>query len=684
MADRNSVAKRVIKLRRLINESDHRYYVLDNPVISDAEYDKLFRELEDLESRFPELLRPDSPTQRVGGEALKVFTSVQHRPPMQSLNNCFDADELREFDRRIREGLARERIEYVAEPKLDGLAVALIYDHGLFTCGATRGDGETGEDVTANLKTVRTVPLRLMGNPPARIEVRGEIYMPRGGFEKMNHDLKAAGERPFVNPRNAAAGSLRQLDPKLTAKRPLAFFAYAHGTFRGWEAPNTHAAVLSQFHKWGFPVSDLISIVQGFEGCLSYYTTMMERRSELEFDIDGVVYKLNELAARSELGSVARAPRWAIAYKFPAEEAVTILENVEFQVGRTGALTPVARLKPVFVGGATVSNATLHNIDEIHRKDIHIGDTVVVRRAGDVIPEVRSVIKESRPKNARQVRLPMKCPVCDAPVVRPEGEAIARCSAGLTCQAQLHGALIHFASRKAMDIDGLGEKLLSQLVNDGYVHSPADIYLLDQKTLAALERMGEKSALNVVQSIERSKTTTLPRFLYALGIPGVGDTTARTVAHYFGTFDALQKAAKSDAETVNAQDKTARCPHFQKIPDIGPIVAANVVSFLTEPRNSTVIDSLLRNGVHWPEQEELSGDALSGLTFVVTGRIDGMSRDGVTALIEQHGGRVAGSVSRKTDWLIAGPDPGGKLEKARNLGVQVTDFEGLQRMIARR
>ena len=683
MADRTSAARRVIKLRRLLNECDRQYYVFDSHVISEAEYDRLFRELKDLESRFPELLDPDSPTQRIGGEALKGFATVQHSPPMQSLNNCFDADELQEFDRRIREELDREQIEYVAEPKLDGLAVALIYERGLFAYGATRGDGETGEDVTANLKTVRTVPLRLKGNVPARIEVRGEIYIPRRGFERMNHDLEVAGERTFVNPRNAAAGSLRQLDPKLTAKRPLAFLAYAHGAFRGWKVPDTHVEILSQFRNWGFPISDLTRVVQGVDGCLTYYTTMMKCRSELAFDIDGVVYKLNELSARAELGSVARAPRWAIAYKFPAEEAVTILENVEFQVGRTGALTPVARLKPVFVGGATVSNATLHNIDEIHRKDIHVGDTVVVRRAGDVIPEVRSAIRELRPKGARQVRLPIKCPVCDAVVVRPEGEAVARCSAGLTCPAQLHGALIHFSSRKAMDIDGLGEKLLSQLVNDGYVHSPADLYLLDAKKLASLERMGKKSALNVIESIERSKTTTLPRFLYALGIPGVGDTTARTIAHYFGTFEALQKAAALDVATIHSSDKKARCPHFQRIPDIGPIVGENAVSFLTEPRNRAVIDSLLSKGVHWPENEPSSGQALSGLNFVVTGRIEKMSRDEVTALIEDNGGRVAGSVSRKTDWLVAGSDAGGKLEKARNLGVQVIDIDGLKRMIAR-
>lgn len=682
--DRTSAAQRVAELHQLLNECDYRYYVLDNPTISDAEYDGLFRELQDLEARFPDLLRLDSPTQRVGGEPLKGFATVRHRPPMQSLANCFSADELREFDRRIRDQLVNEPIEYVAEPKFDGLAVALIYDHGVFARGATRGDGETGEDITENLRTVHTIPLRLRGPAPVRVEVRGEIYLPLKEFEQMNRDLQIAGERTFVNPRNAAAGSLRQLDPKLTAKRPLAFFAYAHGESREWKVPETHAAILTQFRNWGFPVSDLTQVVQGIDDCLGYYTAMMKRRSDLAFEIDGVVYKLNELAARSELGSVARAPRWAIAYKFPAEEAITVLENVEFQVGRTGAVTPVARLKPVFVGGATVSNATLHNIDEIHRKDIHVGDTVVVRRAGDVIPEVVSVIRELRPEGAQEVRLPIHCPVCAAPVVRPEGEAVARCSAGLTCPAQLHCALIHFASRKAMDIEGLGEKLLSQLVSLDYARSPADIYSLDQATLAALDRMGQKSALNVVQAINRSKATTLARFLYALGIPGVGDTTARTIARYFGTFAALQKAAESDVATIHAPDEKARCPHFQKIPDIGPVVAANVASFLTEPRNRDVIDSLMSAGVHWPQSESVSGDVLAGLTFVVTGKIEGMSRDGVTALIEEGGGRVAGSVSRKTDYLVAGSDAGNKLETARNLGVPVIDLKGLQRMMTRR
>lgn len=681
--DRSSAVPRLTELRRLLNEYDYRYYVLDNPVISDAEYDSLFRELQALEASFPELLCSDSPTQRVGGEPLKSFATVQHHPPMQSLSNCFSTDELREFDRRMRQELSRERIEYVGEPKLDGLAVALTYDHGVFACGATRGDGEVGEDVTENLRTVHTVPLRLRGTVPVLIEVRGEIYMPRRGFDQMNRVLEKVCERMFVNPRNAAAGSLRQLDPKLTAKRPLAFFAYGHGASEGWSIPETHSAILSQFRDWGFPVSDLTQVVQGVDGCLAYYTTLMKCRSDLGFDIDGVVYKLNELAGRSELGSVARAPRWAIAYKFPAEEAVTIVENVDFQIGRTGAVTPVARLKPVFVGGATVSNATLHNIDEIRRKDIRVGDTVVVRRAGDVIPEVGSVIKELRPHCAPEVRLPTACPVCGAPVIRAEGEAVARCSAGLTCPAQLHGALSHFASRKAMDIEGLGEKLLGQLVNGAYVHSPADIYSLDLAKLSALDRMGDKSARNVIQAIERSKTTNLPRFLYALGLPGVGDTTARTIARHFGTFEALQKAAESDVSTIHAPDQKVRCPHFQKITDIGPIVAANVVSFLTEPRNRAVIDALRGAGVHWPQSESVSETALSGLTFVVTGTIEGMSRDDVTSLIEGHGGRVAASVSRKTDYLVAGSDAGTKLEKARDLNIQVIDFKELQKLMRR-
>lgn len=674
---------RAAALRRELAEHNHRYYVLDDPSIPDAEYDRLFRELQQLESEHPELRAEDSPTQRVGGAPLQEFEPVRHAVPMLSLDNCFSEGELRDFDRRVRQGLNRERPSYVAEPKLDGLAVSLLYENGHLLRGATRGDGETGENITANLRTIRAIPLTLRGEGyPTRLEVRGEVYMPREGFRLMNARLEAEGHKPFVNPRNAAAGSLRQLDSRLTAKRPLSFFAYALAQIEGGPLFDSHFEVMDGLRAWGFPVSALIEKLDGVDACLDYYERIGRARSTLAFDIDGVVYKLDDLAGREELGYRSRAPRWAIAHKFPAEEAVTTLRDVEFQVGRTGALTPVARLEPVFVGGVTVSNATLHNMDEVVRKDIHIGDQVIVRRAGDVIPEVKGVIVERRPDDARAVEQPLACPVCGGKVEREEGESAARCTNGLSCRAQLHGALLHFVSRRAMDIDGLGDKLLSQLIDAGEVKSPADIYRLDAEKLAGLERMGDKSAQNLVDAIERSKQTTLDRFLYALGVPQTGESTARELARHFGELDALLTAAQTDLPTAHAERDKDRCPLLQAVPDIGPIVAAHLCHFFTEAQNLEVIDRLRAAGVHWPriEQAPIEGP-LAGQSFVITGSLPGMSRDEASALIEAQGGKVSGSVSKKTDYVLAGEAAGSKLAKAEKLGVPVIDLDALRRLI---
>lgn len=678
----SKAAARAAALRALLHEHNHRYYVLDDPSISDAEYDALFLELQTLEAEHPELLTPDSPTQRVGGAPRADFQPVRHRLPMLSLRKANDEDELRDFDRRVRETLAREAVEYTAEPKLDGLAVSLIYRDGVLIQGATRGDGETGEDITENLRTIHRIPLQLRGTGvPPLVEVRGEVYLPLEGFRRWVEDANARGERAPVNPRNAAAGSLRQLDSRVTAQRPLAFYAYGVGYSEGWSAPARHSEVLAQLRDWGFPVSDLIEIVEGAEGCQRYFEAMGRRRASLAFDIDGVVFKLDDLAGREELGTVAREPRWACAYKFAAEEAQTVLENVEFQVGRTGAITPVARLRPVFVGGATVSNATLHNMDEVARKDVRIGDTVVVRRAGDVIPEVKEVVLSLRPPDARAVALPAACPVCGGHVDRAEGEAVARCTNGLSCRAQLHGALLHFVSRRAMDVEGLGEKLLVQLIDENLVRSPADIYGLQVETLAGLERMGEKSAQNLVSAIESSKTTTLERFLYALGIRDVGEATAREFARHFGTIEALIEAAQADAPTVHAEKDKDRCPQLRAVSDVGPVVAAHVSQFFVEPRNLDVIEKLRAAGVHWPHAaRRASGGALSGKTFVITGTLP-VSRDEATQLIEAAGGKVSGSVSAKTDFVLAGEAAGSKLAKAEKLGITVLDYTALRKLL---
>ena len=682
MSASEKAAQRAAALRRELNEHNHQYYVLDQPSISDAAYDALFQELQAIEAANPKLLTPDSPTQRVGGKARPEFSPVKHRLPMQSLRKENDEAELRDFDRRVCETLLRSSVDYVAEPKLDGLAVSLIYENGLLIRGATRGDGETGEDITENLKTIRHIPLILRGKTPLLLEVRGEVYLPLAGFRRWVEDATARGERAPVNPRNAAAGSLRQLDSKITAQRPLAFYAYAVGYTEGWSAPRLHSEVLAQVKSWGFPVSELIEVVKGADGCLRYFEVIGQKRSGLQFDIDGVVFKLDDLAGREELGSVSREPRWACAYKFAAEEAETVLENIEFQVGRTGAITPVARLKSVFVGGANVSNATLHNMGEVARKGVMIGDTVIVRRAGDVIPEVKEVVLAKRPHDVRAIALPEGCPVCGSPIEQEEGEAVARCSGGLTCRAQLHGALQHYVSRRALDIEGLGEKLLAQLIDQTLLQSPADIYALQAETLSGLERMGEKSAQNVVDAIEASKATTLGRFIYALGIRDVGEATAVGLAAHFRTLEALEQAAKDDAPTADAEglkDKE-RFPKLREVPDVGPEVARQISRWFAQAKHHELLTQLRAAGVHWPEAAARKVDGpLLGKTFVITGTLP-VSRDQASEFIESQGGKVTGSVSAKTDFLLAGEAAGSKLAKAEKLGVSILDWNALNQL----
>lgn len=658
--------KELDSLKDQIRYHNHRYHGLDDPEIPDAEYDRLMRQLLALEQASPELVSPDSPTQRVGDAPISAFGTVQHQLPMLSLDNAFSADQLREFHRRVSKRLELESesdtLRYSAEPKLDGAAVSLMYEHGVLVRGATRGDGTKGEDITHNVRTIDAIPLRLIGNGhPAVLEVRGEVFMPKAGFEAYNEKARAAGEKTFVNPRNAAAGSLRQLDPKLTAARPLDMYAYSVGYVDGGNLPTTHSEVIDQLQNWGLKTCPESKVVAGVEGCLAYYEAIAERRQSLAYEIDGVVYKVDDLLQQRELGFVSRAPRWAIAHKFPAQEEMTIVKGVEFQVGRTGAVTPVARLEPVFVGGVTVSNATLHNIDELHRKDVRIGDTVTIRRAGDVIPEVVGVIASRRPKRTKRIQLPKKCPVCDSAVSREEGEAVARCTGGLYCSAQRSEALKHFVSRKAMDIEGLGSKLIEQLVSIGKIETPADIYQLEQSDLAQMERMGEKSAENLLRSIEASKSTTLSRFLYGLGIREVGEATAAELASYFGKLDNIVAASEED---------------MLKVPDVGPIVASRIRAFFEETHNLDVINGLRVSGLDWPESEaqEVSQDGpLSGKTFVLTGSLSDMTRDEAKKLIKDRGGKVTGSVSKKTDFLIYGEKPGSKLSKAQELEVSTLD-----------
>ena len=664
-------AERAAALKREIEAHDYRYYVLDAPSVSDANYDSLYRELQELESRYPSLVSRDSPTQRVSGTPSEEFEAVTHRVPMLSLNNAFADAEVEAFDRRVREALGIAEVRYAVEPKFDGLAINLTYEHGVLVSGATRGDGASGENVTANLRTVGSIPLKVdPAMVPPLLEVRGEVLMFKREFEALNDAQTRKGEKLFANPRNAAAGGLRQLDPRITASRRLAFFAYGLGAVE-WgsvEPPSTHGATMQWLADIHFPVARQRSVVQGLAGLLGYYRKMGTLRAELPFEIDGVVYKVDDLAQQQRLGFVSRAPRFAVAHKFPAEEMPTQVLAIDVQVGRTGAITPVARLAPVFVGGVTVTNATLHNEDEVRRKDIHVGDTVIVRRAGDVIPEVVRVVPELRPTNASAFEMPTTCPECGSAIQRLAEEAIARCSGGLVCPAQRKQALLHFASRRALDIEGMGDKLVDQLVDAGLVHTPADLYRLDLAQLAGLERMAEKSAGNVVASIEKSKDTTLARFIFGLGIRHVGEATAKDLARHFGNLGALLAASVEE---------------LLQVKDVGPVLAESLLGFLREPHNREVIRQLLAAGVHWPDaapRRELAG-ALSGLTFVLTGTLPSLTREEAKAQIEARGGKVAGSVSSKTDYVVAGAEAGTKLARAEELGLKILDEGQLRALL---
>ncbi len=732
------VAARLRELRDAIDRHNHRYYVLDDPEVPDSEYDRLFQELQAIETEHPELVTADSPTQRVGGAPLAAFDEVSHSVPMLSLENALSADALAEFDRRVRERLGRDgQIRYAAEPKLDGLAISLRYERGSLVQAATRGDGSRGENVTQNVRTIASVPLRLLGEGwPRVLEVRGEVFMPRKGFDRLNAGQRAAGDKTFANPRNAAAGSLRQLDPAVTAKRPLAMFCYGLGLVDGHAMRDSHAANMALLKDWGLPVSPELQVVDGLAGCAAYFADIGGRRAELAYDIDGVVFKVDSVADQATLGAVARAPRWAVAQKFPAQEELTVVEGVEFQVGRTGAVTPVARLKPVFVGGVTVSNATLHNMDEVQRKDVRVGDTVFVRRAGDVIPEVVRVLPQHRPKQARVVRLPAHCPVCGSEVSRPEGEAVARCSGGLFCPAQRKEAVKHFASRRALDIEGLGDKLVEQLIDQSLIADPADLFALDVDRLAALERMGQKSAQNLVDALDKSRSTTLARFLYALGILGIGETIATHVAAACGTLEAvmtlklanlveikpsqaqrLQAILAETAEPATAIDTlaafdgakwfththalllaerfatvgdvvaaapgdVANTPDI-KIDGVGDVLAEKLVTFFRQPHNRDVIAKLLESGVHWPDVPvaAVAQQPLAGKTFVLTGTLSA-SRDVFKERLLALGAKVTGSVSKKTDYVVAGAEAGSKLTKAESLGVPVLDEDGLEALLS--
>jgi DNA ligase (NAD+) len=666
VAERIPLERELATLRQRLDDWNYQYYVLDQPSVPDAEYDRVMRRLVEIERAHPELLRPDSPSQRVGGEPLEGFTEVRHERPMLSLENAFSADELRDFNRRVLERLKLApdtELEYACEPKLDGIAVSLLYRQGVLERGATRGDGTTGEDITHTVRTVQSVPLRLRGSgyPPV-LEVRGEIYMPRAGFEALNARARERGDKTFVNPRNAAAGSLRQLDARITAQRPLQMCCYGVGLFEDGALPPRHSEILDRLHEWGLRINPESQVVQGFAACDAYYEMLQTRRDELPYDIDGIVYKVNDLALQERLGFVSRAPRWAIARKFPAQEEMTRLLAVEFQVGRTGAITPVARLEPVFVGGVTVSNATLHNADEIERLGVRVGDTVVVRRAGDVIPQVVSVVADQRPAATEPVVFPDHCPVCGSVTERAQDEAVWRCMGGLVCPAQQKAAIRHFASRRAMDIEGLGDKLIEQLVDRELLANAADLYTLSREQLVSLERMGQKSADNLLAALEKSKSTTLERFIYALGIREVGEATARNLARHFGSWEAL--AAASEEQLL-------------AVADVGPVVADHLRQFFDDPGLMAVVSRLRERGVHWPdlEVEPASALPLAGETWVVTGTLEAMNRNEAKAHLQALGARVAGSVSAKTACVVAGPGAGSKLAKARELGVEVIDEE---------
>jgi DNA ligase (NAD+) len=656
----DELLQKVRKLRSEIEFHNVRYYQLDAPLISDAEYDRLMAELIAIEREHPELITPDSPTQRVGAPPVKEFAAVTHEVPMLSLENAFSEDDIFAFDRRIHERLQTSAaVDYVAEPKLDGLAVSLLYEDGILIRGATRGDGYVGEDVTHNVRVVRSIPLRLQGSGfPAHFEVRGEVFMPKNGFLELNERQRKAGEKLFANPRNAAAGSLRQLDPRVTASRRLSFCAYGFGIFPPQRLPETHFELMQAFQKWGLPISPELRVVTGVEGCLAYYRSLALRRSSLPYDIDGVVYKVSNLRLQERLGFVSRAPRWAIAHKFPPEETMTRVVGIGVQVGRTGALTPVARLDPVSVGGVTITSATLHNADEVKRKDVRVGDTVIVRRAGDVIPEVVRVVPELRPPGAKPFRMPEHCPECGAAVESAPGEALARCSGGLFCPAQHKESIKHFASRRAMDIEGLGDRLVDQLVEKKLVATVADLYRLRAEEVSGLERMGKKSAANLLAAIERSKRTTLARFLFALGIRDVGEVTARALAEHFDSLDALMSASEEE---------------LMQIPDVGPVVAHHIHLFFQQPHNREVIRQLLERGITWETRPSAAptDEPLKGLVFVITGTLAGMTRSEAQERLERLGAKCSSSVSKKTSYVVAGSDPGTKLEKARQLGIPV-------------
>ncbi|RUO40758.1 DNA ligase [Pseudidiomarina aestuarii] len=663
-------AQRMQELIALLTKYNREYYELDEPSVPDAEYDRLFRELQQLESDFPELATAESPTQKVGSQALAEFQQVRHEMPMLSLDNAFELEEFQSFTTRVAERLDRQdAIAYCCEPKLDGAAVSILYEAGKLVQAATRGDGQTGEDITENVKTIRNLPLQLSGDFPERVEVRGEVFMPVQAFEKYNAQALERGDKVFANPRNAAAGSLRQLDSRISAQRPLHFYAYSMGVVsNNVELATSHFGRLQQLESWGLPISAEVRRVDDAAGCQDYYNDILARRADLRYEIDGVVIKVDSIALQQDLGFVSRAPRWAIAWKFPAQEELTVIRGVDFQVGRTGAITPVARLEPVAVGGVTVSNATLHNADEIARLDIRINDVVVIRRAGDVIPQVVAVVRERRPEQTEAIEFPTACPVCQSHVERAEGEAVARCTGGLICAAQRKEALKHFASRKALDIDGLGDKLIEQLVDLEWLQSPADLFRLQARQLAQLPRMGEKSATNIVAAIEKSKATSLPRFLYALGIREVGEATAANLASHFAELPKLQAASQEELEEVA---------------DVGKVVASHIFQFFREPHNQKVIEELLDQGVQWPAVEKLAASeaTLSGNTYVLTGTLTQMTRDEAKQALQARGAKVAGSVSAKTTAVIAGDNAGSKLAKAEQLGVPVLSEAELLELI---
>lgn len=667
------IEQKLNQLRTTLRHHEYLYHVMDAPEVPDAEYDRLMRELRELESAHPEKVTPDSPTQRVGAAPLTAFTQVTHEVPMLSLDNVFDEESFLAFNKRIRDRLSdTQDVVYCCELKLDGLAVSLLYENGVLVQAATRGDGTSGENITANVKTIRAIPLRLQGdNIPARVEVRGEVFLPQAGFEKINDEARRTGGKVFANPRNAAAGSLRQLDSRITAKRPLTFFCYGVGVLEGGELPASHMARLQQFKAWGLPVSDRIRLCDSPEAVLAFYRHVEEIRPHLGFDIDGVVIKVDSLAQQEQLGFVARAPRWAVAFKFPAQEQMTTVRDVEFQVGRTGAITPVARLEPVQVAGVLVSNATLHNADEIERLGLRIGDTVVIRRAGDVIPQVVNVVLSERPEETREIEFPAHCPVCGSDVERVEGEAVARCTGGLICAAQRKEALKHFVSRRALDVDGMGDKIIDQLVEKEYIDNPADLFTLSAGKLTGLDRMGPKSAQNVINALEKAKQTTFARFLYALGIREVGEATAAGLAAHFGTLEALMAASVEQ---------------LQQVPDVGIVVATHVHNFFLEQRNRDVIEQLIHNaGISWPDpvvvKPEEIDSPFAGKTVVLTGSLSQMSRDDAKARLAALGAKVSGSVSKKTDLVIAGEAAGSKLQKAQELGIEVIDEAEMLRLL---